>query len=84
MNSAALREKAFDQFKKVAKSEQPNGAETLAYRRLVPLFSTAPKEETDGMMLLMNYWSRNGHGEWLIEAGRELYNWAQTNGYHYR
>ena len=77
------RKKAFDAFKLAAKQEKDNGAETLSLFRLVPQFSTAPKIETDDTMVCMRYWSRRGQGQALIEAGEELYNWAQDNGYHH-
>ncbi len=81
--SAQLRAKAFENFKKVAEAEQANGAENLALFRLVSQFSTAPKDETDSVMICMRYWSRNGHGQWLAEAGQELFNWSRDNGYHH-
>ena len=78
-----LREKAFAEFARIARAEQPNGAENLALFRLVPRFSTAPKAETDQSLVLMRYWSRNGHGQWLIEEAAALKSWAVENGYQY-
>lgn len=75
------RRSAFEDFKKVAAQEEANGCETLAYHRLVPHFSSAPEEETKGYLTLINFWSRHGHREWLIEAGQELYDWAVDHGY---
>lgn len=82
-DSAQLRAKAFEQFKKVAQAEQPNGAENLALFRLVPQFSSAPHDRTKDSCVLMRYWSRNGSGQALIDEAAELYNWSRDNGYHY-
>lgn len=76
-----LREKLFDEFRKIVSHETPNGAETLALFRLVPQFSTAPKADTDSMTVLFRYWSRKGDQEALMQYGAELYNWARDNGY---
>ena len=83
-DNISKREITFKEFTKVAQAEQANGAETLSLFRLVPEFSTAPKDHTDDMTVLMRYWSRNGHCEWLTEAGQELFNWSKDNGYHHR
>ena len=82
-DSAQLRAKAFEQFKKVAQAEQPNGAENLALFRLVPQFSTAPKIETEEIAVCMRHWSRTGNAAALLQHGSELYNWSRENGYHH-
>lgn len=76
-----IRRKAFNAFLKVAAKEKANGAETLEIFRLVPQFSSAPKQDTDDMMIGMRYWSRKGDGEALARFGEDLYNWAADNDY---
>jgi hypothetical protein len=73
MRNSERRERAFEQFKKVAQAEQADGVENLALLGLVPQFSNAPKEETEQVMVCMQYWSRKGDREILIQQGRELY-----------
>lgn len=80
--SADIGAEAFEEFKRIAKQEQADGAQTLAYERLVPTFSTAPKDYTNNLSVVMRYWSRNGDTEALLKFGTELRNWAQDNGYH--
>lgn len=82
-DSSNLREKTFEQFKKVAKAEQENGVETLALFRLVPQFSTAPKEDTNEILSSMRCWSRIGDSDALLQFGTELFNWSRDNGYHH-
>ena len=73
---------AFEEFKRIAKSETANGSETLSLFRLVPQFSTASKEETDTALVCMRYWSRNGHGQWLIDAAQELFDGGYDPALH--
>ena len=82
-DSSNLREKTFEEFKKVAKAEQGNGIETLSLFRLVPQFSTAPQEDTNEIVSCMKFWSRKGDGEALVKYGAELFNWARDNGYRH-
>lgn len=68
-----LRAEAFEEFKLIAAQEQANGAENLSLFRLVPKFSTAPKDETDSITVCMRNWSRNGDQAALLRHGAELY-----------
>ncbi len=68
-----LRVNAFEEFKRIASSEQANGVETLSLFRLVRVFSTAIKTETDQTTVCMRYWSRKGDSAALIQYGTELY-----------
>ncbi len=78
------RKKAFEAFKIVASQEKRDFVYNLAYRRLIPLFSTAPKEETEADISLIEDAARCGHAGLVLELGEELYNWARDNGYHPR
>lgn len=73
MRNDERRERAFEQFKKVAQAEQADGVENLAMIGLVSIFSNAPKEDTAEIVVCMRYWSRKGDSEALIQNGRELY-----------
>jgi hypothetical protein len=68
-----LRVNAFEEFKRIASLEQANGVETLSLFRLVRVFSTATKSETDQTVVCMRYWSRKGDSAALIQHGTELY-----------
>jgi len=81
MRDSERRERAFEQFKKVAEAESRNFAYNVAYRYLVPQFSTAPQSETKSQLCLIEDMARLGHGEATIEVGKELYTWAKENGY---
>ena len=76
------RRKAFEAFKLVASQEKRDFVYNLAYRQLVPLFSTAPKEQTERDLILIEGAARLGHSGAALEVGEELYNWAKDNGYH--
>ena len=77
----ALKEKAYNEFKRVVALETANGAETLSLFRLARNFSTAPKEDTDNMLVVFRYWSRKGDQEALLQYGEELRNWTKDNGF---
>ena len=83
INGKELAERAFSEFQRIAATETANGTETLAYERLVPLFSTAPKAETEEWMGFIRSWSRNGHGQYVTEGGEHLRHWATQNGYRH-
>lgn len=78
MNNNKSREAAYAEFQKLSEQETANGAVTLVLFRLVRSFSTASAEETEDMLSLMQYWSRKGNGEALLQHGGELY----YGGYH--
>lgn len=68
-----LRADAFEEFKRIASSEQANGVETLSLFRLMRVFSTATKAETESWTPEFKYWSRRGDSAALIQHGTELY-----------
>ena len=73
MRNSERRERAFEQFKKIAQAEQADGVENLPLLGLVSIFSNAPKEDTEEITVCMRYWSRKGDSEALVQHGLELY-----------
>lgn len=82
-NSKELAERAFSEFARIARAEKRDLAYNIAYRRLVPQFSTAPTAETVKDISLIEDMAKLGHGEAAVIVGEELRNWAQHRGYHH-
>jgi len=83
MRNGERRERAFEQFKKVAAGETRDFVYNMAYRRLIPQFSTAPQSETEMNLKLIEDAAKLGHAELVELVGSDLYNWAQDNGYRH-
>ena len=82
-NIVGLRKTAFEEFKKIAGAEKRDFVYNMAYRRLVPIFSTAPNEETAKDLKTIEDMTKLGHGGAAIEMGEMLFNWSRDNGYHH-
>ena len=83
INTKDLRVKAFEEFKRIAGAEKRDFTYNIAYRRLVPQFSTAPQAETQTDLKLIEDAARLGHGGLVMELGEDLYQWAHDNGYQH-